>query len=214
VKLLAAGRASAVYDLGDGRVLRQGGAPQREAMVMEHARAHGFPVPRVLEQRDDALVLEHVDGETMARHVVRRPTSVRAHAQVLADLHARLHAIAAPPDLAPAGEGRALLHLDLHPLNVLLSARGPVVIDWTNARSGPAELDLALTWVIGMTSDVPGVYPRALFRLFARLFARTAGRDAVARGAEAAAAFRLRDPNVNDTERARIRRLVDRDSRR
>jgi aminoglycoside phosphotransferase (APT) family kinase protein len=49
-------------------------------------------------------------------------------------------------------EGEWLLHLDLHSDNVLLSRRGPVVIDWTNARAGDPALDVALTWVIGATS--------------------------------------------------------------
>jgi hypothetical protein len=65
VKLLAEGRASEIFDLGDGRVLRRfkrGGDPGFEASVMEHARAHGYPVPAVLEVRDDGLVLERVDG--------------------------------------------------------------------------------------------------------------------------------------------------------
>ena len=61
--MLAEGRASEILELGDGRVLRRfkaGGRPGREAEVMEHARAHGFRVPNVLEVRDDALVLKRV----------------------------------------------------------------------------------------------------------------------------------------------------------
>jgi thiamine kinase-like enzyme len=46
-------------------------------------------------------------------------------------LHRQLHAIPAPADLpAPLGEGTSLVHLDLHPGNVLLTASGPMVIDW------------------------------------------------------------------------------------
>ena len=37
--------------------------------------------------------------------------------------------------------------MDLHPANVLLAPAGPVVIDWTNARAGPPELDLAMSWL-------------------------------------------------------------------
>jgi hypothetical protein len=55
--VIAAGRASEIVDLGDGRVLRRfkgGGRPAREAAIMEHARAYGFPVPQVLEVLNDA----------------------------------------------------------------------------------------------------------------------------------------------------------------
>jgi aminoglycoside phosphotransferase (APT) family kinase protein len=63
---------------------------------------------------------------------------------VLADLHTRLHAVAS----RSADSGERVLHLDLHPANVLLTARGPVLIDWANARDGPPDLDVALTAVI------------------------------------------------------------------
>jgi aminoglycoside phosphotransferase (APT) family kinase protein len=52
-----------------------------------------------------------------------------------------------------SGPSPALLHLDLHPFNVLLDeAETPTVIDWANAASGPAELDLARTATM-MTFD-------------------------------------------------------------
>jgi hypothetical protein len=41
-----------------------------------------------------------------------------------------------------------VLHLDLHPENVMLTGRGPVVIDWRNAEAGPADLDTAFTALI------------------------------------------------------------------
>jgi tRNA A-37 threonylcarbamoyl transferase component Bud32 len=124
VRVIAAGRASEIVDLGDGSVLRRfkgGERPALEAAIMEHAHANGFPVPRVLEVLDDALVIERIEGPTMLADVRRRPWRARRHARALARLHERLHEI-------PFAGGR-LLHLDLHPDNVLLSPRGPVVID-------------------------------------------------------------------------------------
>ena len=88
------------------------------------------------------------------------------HARTLAELHARLHAI-------PYG-GERLLHLDFHPDNVLLSRRGPVVIDWSNARAGEPALDVAMTWVICATSG--GVLGRVFTRLFLRHVDRSAAR--------------------------------------
>lgn len=187
------GRASSVTDLGDGTILRVGGRPEREAALMELARAHGFPVPRVHEVRPDALVLQRIDGPTMGQALARRPWELLRHVGSLAALHHRLHTI--PFD------GGSLIHFDLHPDNVLVTPRGPVVIDWTNARGGSAAADVAMTWLILETSaGVPG-------RLLAWLFRRRVGRDVIRRGLADARAFRLADPNVTDAEKERIRAL-------
>lgn len=138
MRLLAAGRASEIFDLGDGRVLRRfkrGGRPGFEARVMDHARAHGFPVPAVHETLEDALVLERVDGPTMLDAV-----DLERHPGLLARLHEQLHEI--------PFEDATLLHRDLHPDNVILSSAGPVVVDWTNAGAGEPAFDVALVWVI------------------------------------------------------------------
>ncbi len=195
--MIAAGRASEIVDLGNGRVLRRfkgWGDPAREAAVMEHARVHGFPVPEVFEVRDDSLVVELVDGPTMLADLGRRPWRLGRHARTLAELHARLHEI--------PYEGARLLHLDFHPDNVLLSRRGPVVIDWTNARAGEPGLDVALTWVIGASIGNVGA------RVFTRLFLRHVDCGAARRALPDAVAFRLADPNVTDAERARALKLL------
>jgi aminoglycoside phosphotransferase (APT) family kinase protein len=47
------------------------------------------------------------------------------------------------------GGGReTIVHLDLHPDNIVLTGRGPVVIDWRNAGDGPGDLDTALSALI------------------------------------------------------------------
>ena len=210
MRLIAAGRASEILDLGDGRVLRRfkaGGSPEREALVMRHALAAGYPVPRVLEVREDALVLELIEGRSMLAEIFRRPWTLRRNADVLAGLHERLHEIPAPPGLASVGPGDRLLHLDLHPENVMLAPSGPVVIDWSNARSGEPSLDVALTWVILATSG-GGV----LARLFISRFLAHFDRDEVVRALRAAAEYRLADVNVRDDERAKVRRLVERET--
>ncbi|WP_319054676.1 hypothetical protein [Streptomyces europaeiscabiei] len=38
--------------------------------------------------------------------------------------------------------------LDLHPENVILTARGPQVIDWSNAEEGPPGLDWGVSAMI------------------------------------------------------------------
>ena len=60
----------------------------------------------------------------------------------MADLLGRLHALP-----ARSGAG-SIVHLDLHPDNILLVARGPVVIDWRNAGDGDPDFDTALTALI------------------------------------------------------------------
>jgi len=199
VRVLAEGRASEILDLGDGRVLRRfkgAGRPAREAEIMRHARAHGFPVPEVLEVRDDALVLELVDGPTMFADLRRRPWRMGKHAKTLGELHQRLHEI-------PFEDDR-LLHLDFHPDNVLLPPHGPVVVDWTNARAGEPSLDVALTWIIGSTSG------GSIGRAFTRLYLHHVDRDAARRALPEAAEYRLADANVTDAERERVRRLLHR----
>ena len=194
MSVLGAGRASTVVDLGDGRVLRSGGAPAREAAIMAQARAAGYPVPAVHEVREDALVLERIDGRTMMQDLRHRPWRLGAHARLLAELHRCLHEIPC--------EGAALLHLDLHPLNVLLSPSGPVVIDWTNARAGEPALDVALTWVILASSG--GLAGRAFLRPFLAEF----DRRELERALPEAVAYRVADPNVTGAERARARALL------
>jgi len=186
MKLLAEGRASEIFDLGDGRVLRrfkQGGHPEFEARVMEHARSYGYPVPAVHEVRSDSLVLERVDGPTMFRAagLERRPAE-------LAALHRQLHEI--------PFEGGTLLHRDLHPQNVILSAMGPVVVDWTNAAAGEPAFDVALAWVILIGTGLPTAEHFA--RDFVSYF------DGWQAALPEAVAYRCADPNVTDEERARL----------
>jgi aminoglycoside phosphotransferase (APT) family kinase protein len=174
---------------------------------MEHARRNGYPVPRVLEVTEDALVLDRIDGPTMLAELRSRPWTMRRHAALLAELHKRLHAIQAPPGLETAAGGDRLLHLDLHPDNVILSPSGPFVIDWTNARRGEPALDVALTWVILATVGGP------LARLFLRSFLPHFDREELLNELPAAADRRAADPNVADYEQQAVQRLVMRERR-
>ena len=133
-----------------------------------------------------------------------RPPAVREHAAAIAQLHRELHEISAPDGVAAVGEGDRLLHLDLHPANVILSPDGPVVIDWTNARRGEPTFDVALTWVIGATST--GLGP--LGSSFVRHFLAHFDGEELRRALPAAADYRLADRNVSDEERRAIRELT------
>ena len=111
---------------------------------MAHVTAHGFPAPVVFAADGSDLVMERLHGPVLLDAVAAGDHDVGDAGRVLADLHARLHAV-------PSRSGTAcerVLHLDLHPANVVLTPGGPVLIDWTNATDGPPDLDVALTAVI------------------------------------------------------------------
>jgi len=215
---LAAGRSADVFDLGGGRILRRYHNPARsaegEAKVISWAGAHGVPVPEVFDVAGPDIVMEKVEGPTMLADLARRPWRLFRHAARLACLHQQVHAVPAPDGLrAPFGDGGALLHLDLHPENVLLSPRGAVLIDWEGAGRGPAEADLALCWVVVALSSVPGsswqqMVGRAGQRLFADAVLRRSGLTVDAAWLAAAARLRLQDPNVQPEEADRIRRML------
>lgn len=235
---LATGRDATVHVAGDGRVLRRLPSPDRdlraEAEVMEHVRAQGYPVPQVFRVGPGEMVLERIDGPTMLEAIEAKVWTVDRHAHTLADLHTRLHALTAPEHLRPHPvlPGPAIVHQDLHPGNVLLSPTGPVVIDWTNARAGDPDVDVAVTWLLMAAFDhdhdqgpVTGSLPHRLVthieraaepRLRARLvrtFLRATGRHEAARALlPAVATHRLEDPNVRPGEADALRALVARES--
>ena len=69
--------------------------------------------------------LSGVTGQKIVRAIVageRDPRKLAAGARMLADLHDQLHAIAAPDWLRHIDGADRLLHLDLHPMNVMIAA--------------------------------------------------------------------------------------------
>ncbi|WP_353939611.1 phosphotransferase [Micromonospora sp. b486] len=66
------------------------------------------------------------------------------------------------PALRSADPAVRLLHLDLHPHNVLLAAHGPVVIDWTDSAEGPPALDRTTTALILAEVAVAPGHPLAV----------------------------------------------------
>ncbi len=220
--LIASGRDADIFACGPGLVLRRartGRSLDREAQVMRLAHDAGYPVPRVHEISDDGtdLVMDRVDGPTLLDDLAGHPWRVRRYADVLADLLDSLHGIAVGPDVsvspAPTGAGPTLVHLDLHPLNVLISPTGPVVIDWANAALGEAAVDVAVTWMVVASAAIPGnPVARALAQLLQdRFVARLISHfdlDVVRAHLSVAADWKIADANLSDDERARIRDLV------
>lgn len=205
-RLLASGRDADVYELDGRRVLRRyrhGGDVTEEAAVMAYVERHGFPVPRVYEANGGDLVMERVDGPTMLRSLLDGDTDPVAGGALLADLHARLHAL---PPRRSGGPAARVLHLDLHPDNVILGARGAVVIDWRNTEEGPPDFDLALTALI-MAEVVVGSFLPAEFVPVAHellaTYLRRAGGDPGSQ-LDRALAYRTANPTLTPAEKSRL----------
>lgn len=218
---MASGRDADIFEYGPGLVLRrarQGRSLEYEARVMEYARAHGYPVPAVEEISSDGteLVMERITGRSMMDVLVKRPWALARQGAVLADLHHRLHAIAGPQWLrpAPGAPGNRLLHLDLHPLNVMLSPTGPVVIDWTGASRGEPDSDVAVTWMLMAIGAIPTgrvtafVVERAR-RLAVDSFVKHFDRGAVARQIRTVVEWKVNDPHMSAAEITAMWRLVE-----
>lgn len=145
---LASGRDADVFALDEARVLRRyrdGGDTAPEAAVMAYVGGFGYPVPVVHAADGPNLVMERLDGGTLLDAVLAGRIDVDDTAKLLVDLHDRLHALPARLSGDPADR---ILHLDLHPQNIMLTSRGPVVIDWRNAAEGPPDFDVAMTALI------------------------------------------------------------------
>lgn len=197
-----------MFAIDEKRVLRRyrrRAVPEREVEIMRYVRERGYPVPRVFQISGLDLTLERIGGRTMLEELRRRPWRFRSHARTLARLHRELHAIAVPAFLD--GDGDAVLHLDLHPANVMLAPNGPVVIDWANAARGDAALDVAVSAVVLACApvDPPLSWLRGRFvRAFLAEFARAEWRGSLDR----AVAYRRADGNVGDKERDRMTNLL------
>jgi len=181
---------------------------------MRFVGALGNPVPGVHDAGQGYLVMDRLTGPTMLESALRHPQRIGSYGHLLAQLHIELHRIEAPGWLTTeaAVRGDCLLHRDLHPLNVLMTKEGPVVIDWANAARGAPAYDVADTWVLFAAADVPGnSLERSLAavarRIFLRNFLGDLDADAARAVTPAAVEHRLVDRNMTEGEKERMRRL-------
>lgn len=130
------------------------------------------------------LVYERVTGVSMLEAMTARPWALWRFARLLANLQAAIHRIADVPGLPSqhdklrrkiesAGllpsevrtralrlleslpQGRQLCHGDFHPDNVLLTERGPVIIDWIDAANGNPLGDVARSSLLMNEAHLP-----------------------------------------------------------
>ena len=202
MELIARGRDADVFALDGRRVLRRyraGGDTALEAALMRHVAGHGYPVPGVHEAEGPDLVLERVHGPTLLAALVSGEVAVCTGAELLADLHVRLHAVPPRP-----GACQGVVHLDLHPGNVLLGPTGPVVIDWRNAVDGPPELDLAVTALImALVASDPDHWMGGSAAELLSAFVDLVNAD-LRCGLPGAVELRSVDPNLSADEKARL----------
>jgi Ser/Thr protein kinase RdoA (MazF antagonist) len=154
--LIGVGRTADVYVLDERWVLRRYrdaavGDAEAERALMTYLHGCGYPVPVVRPAAEGEtpsgtdLVLERLDGPTMAGALFAGLITPREAGAMLSLLLARLHEV---PPRRSADPRERILHLDLHPENVILTSAGPRVIDWANAAEGRPGLDRAMTAVI------------------------------------------------------------------
>jgi aminoglycoside phosphotransferase (APT) family kinase protein len=188
-----------------------------EARTMSFMREQGYPVPAVEELSDDGfdMVMQRIEGVTMVDSLGKSPWTVRRQAATLADLHRRLHEIEAPeflPD-APVGTGSKVLHMDLHPLNVMIGPKGVFVIDWPNAHRGDPDVDVGLAWILMAAGEIPGGGPKARLMGFGRSllvngFLNHFDRPAVSRLLRQIVEIKVQDPHMSEAEVAGMWRVV------
>jgi uncharacterized protein (TIGR02172 family) len=119
------------------------------------------------------LIYERLDGISMLQEMNARPWLLWRHGRSLADLHLQIHQASVPglptykdrlrhdisrtphlgdqlrdemlTRLQALPDPPTLCHGDFHPGNVIVTGRGPVVIDWMTACSGSPWADVART---------------------------------------------------------------------
>ncbi|MFC5814182.1 phosphotransferase [Nonomuraea harbinensis] len=158
--LIASGHDCLVFEAGAGKVVkrsRHGRSLEQEASIMRHARRNGIPTPEVFDADGPDLLMERLEGPSLRETALRRPDRLASYGRLLAELLRTVARVRAPGWLQGAGgcPGNRLLHLDLHPANVIVTAAGPRIVDWANAARGAPGADVACTWLILATTAVP-----------------------------------------------------------
>jgi len=193
------------------------------------------------------IIFERIEGPSMLRELTSKPGKLFRLARSLAELHVAMHscelpelpsqqgklendirAVAALPAhvreaalkaLAELPDGSAVCHGDFHPDNIIMSSRGPIIIDWITASQGNPLADIARTWLLLRLSEVPSFIAgrwvinsvRALFHsiyLKRYLRLRPTSQEEMAAWQLPVMALRLLE-NVPEDEKKRLLALVE-----
>lgn len=132
------------------------------------------------------ILYERIEGPSMLALITRQPWRLPELARQLAELHADIHRQSGAgliplrssleemivqaetlPQLAKEAvlnalghlpDGAAVCHGDYHPGQVMLTARGPMLLDWMTARQGDPAADVARTRMLFTFADVPDAH--------------------------------------------------------
>ncbi|QRG65840.1 phosphotransferase family protein [Brevibacillus choshinensis] len=145
------------------------------------------------------LAYERIPGPSMLEILMSKPEIAAEYGRQLAQIHVKVHSVRATGRLhsiksrlaytisgirhsgfeplreaivsllSELPDGDHLCHGDFHPGNVLLSLKGPVVIDWMTAACGPAQADVARTIMILRHAVLPAELPEVVIQAFAQL---------------------------------------------
>jgi aminoglycoside phosphotransferase (APT) family kinase protein len=142
------------------------------------------PGERVTVRGRPGIVMERATGPDLLTLMGSQPWKVFWVARTLGRVHAQMHEVVAPASLPPLRlslrerigraepltaklrrfalevldglpDGDRLCHGDFHPGNLLLSARGPLAIDWTLATRGDPTGDFARQPLMLRLGSVP-----------------------------------------------------------
>ncbi|SDT03416.1 phosphotransferase enzyme family protein [Actinopolymorpha singaporensis] len=154
--------------------------------AMRAAGSAGLPVPEVVRHagndRLEVLLLSWLPGRTVADVLRAGLGSARRLGELMGAAHRELHRVPAPAEVAAAVDARAaapagldrtagaLLHLDWHPLNVLVDGdEVSGIVDWVNARRGHPLLDIARTYALLTVDPALAVLPASERNLLGEL---------------------------------------------
>lgn len=203
----APGQVVKLFKRGVSQQLSQHEAQKTRAIFAAGAPAPDVLDEVTLEGRF-GIVLQRLDGPTLLQLSRSGAMTTAQTGAVLASLSMAIHRVSPPrealflrdwlgalqlsggmvPEPIATGilalierlrPGDGLCHGDLHPGNVIMTAEGPRVVDWTSAVRAPAAFDLACTHVIlvevtpAFTHDPER--PRAYNRMAQSDYARLSG---------------------------------------
>jgi len=133
------------------------------------------------------IFFERVDGPTLLHATLRAPWRATRYARMLADVQIANHQKRCPElpslrdsldsgirsaplldagvkmalleDLAEQPDDNVVCHGDVHPDNIILTARGPILIDWLTAKRGHPLADVTRTVMLLRYGTMIGASP-------------------------------------------------------
>jgi len=145
------------------------------------------------------FVMEKILSKNMGQAFFSKPWTTDYYARVMAELHVKVHSVKVPvpvnsirdevtwwingarmiPQYMKDAAWRvldrlpdddSLCHMDLHPMNILISTRGPLLIDWTGGAKGDPMADVARTWLLNSFISAPWPIPEIFGAWFRHFF--------------------------------------------